>query len=567
MFSSREVKEVVGPTRSDQRRNTFKHGVDKKEARRIRESHTESIRKKKKDEQMMAKRRRQSTATNQIGMPPLVNARSKDNQTLLPYIRKYVSQFESQNHNERLTAVSCVRKLLSRNTDPPTQEVIQCGGIKPLIKCLDPRGPTDLQFEASWALANIASGTTEQTLLVANSGAIPCFIQLLDSPNAEVRDQAVWALGNFTGESEQMRDFIFQKGGVMKLCRLVPKDLNLMERRHLVQIVWCLSNLCRGTKPFINPQFVAPMYPYLVHIMKQTQDEEVLRDMIWAWNYISEDITSLHKAEAIIKSPVCGLLISYLGKQYSTKIQVPTLRTLGNLIVGSDEQTQAVLDQGLLRALQPLIRHESVLTRKEVFWILSNIAGGTSAQIRLLLRANFIDKFIHAIETDKDIVKREATWALCNCIHGGTDAQRREILRTKSSKNYQNRSEPLGDCINALCIMLEALDVKILLNVLKTLDFIMLYGDEEAKTNGSFINVYVDQVEMCGGLDKLESLQSHVNETIYLRVMKILTCHFERDDQGEHVSTTPAPKVKADTFQFNPTLPMSTPSVPNQFRF
>ena len=65
----------------------------------------------------------------------------------------------------------------------------------------------------SEVLTNIASGNADQTRVVVEQGALPIFVQLLQSPNDDVREQAVWALGNIAGDSPNFRDLVLQSGG------------------------------------------------------------------------------------------------------------------------------------------------------------------------------------------------------------------------------------------------------------------------------------------------------------------------------------------------------------------
>lgn len=56
---------------------------------------------------------------------------------------------------------------------------------------------------------------------------MPVFIDLLHSPESDVREQAVWALGNIAGDSTGLRDVVLKAGALPPLVPFLSYYVNL----------------------------------------------------------------------------------------------------------------------------------------------------------------------------------------------------------------------------------------------------------------------------------------------------------------------------------------------------
>nr|TKS05059.1 hypothetical protein D5086_0000136890 [Populus alba] len=470
-------------TRTDVRRNRYKVAVDADEGRRRREDNMVEIRKNKREESLQ-KKRREGLLAQQF---PAAVLSSSNMEKKLESLPSMVSGVWSDDSNLQLEATTQFRKLLSIERSPPIEEVIQAGVVPRFVELLVREDFPQLQFEAAWALTNIASGTSENTKVVIDHGAVPIFVKLLGSPSDDVREQAVWALGNVAGDSPKCRDLVLSHGALIPLLAQLNEHAKLSMLRNAT---WTLSNFCRG-KP--QPQFeqVKPALPALERLVHST-DEEVLTDACWALSYLSDGTND--KIQAVIEAGVCPRLVELLLHP-SPSVLVPALRTVGNIVTGDDMQTQCIINTGALPCLLSLLTHNHKKSiKKEACWTISNITAGNKEQIQAVIEAGLIGPLVNLLQNAEFDIKKK----------------------------------PLGQFLMLLLVVLMS----------KLRFWIREYSERLGKLkknlgNSGDVNFYAQMIDDAEGLEKIENLQSHDNNEIYEKAVKILETYWlEEDDEA-----------------------------------
>merc|ERR1719419_2113573 len=364
------------------------------------------------------------------------------------------------------------------------------------------------------------------------NGAVPIFISLLASPSDDVREQAVWALGNIAGDSTECRNMVLEAGILQPLLHLCNQDSKLTLLRNAT---WTLSNLCRG-KPQVPFSAIKSSLPVLSKLL-YSSDHEVLADACWAFSYISDDTGPQNeKISAVIQSGAVPRLTHLLGHE-SNNVKHPALRTIGNIVTGDDNQTQVVINHTALPRLLVLLSNVKKAIRKEACWTISNITAGSVEQIEAVIKNNVFQPVIQLLQRGEFDVKKEAAWAVSNATSGGSAEQIRYLVSVNA--------------IHGLCDLLNCNDNKIIMVALEGLENILKVGEgDKTRTDGR--NLFAQKVEECGGLDSLENLQAveSIGEEVYQRLTIIVRKYFGGEDQDETYVAEPDIDSTTNTFQF-----------------
>jgi len=331
------------------------------------------------------------------------------NVTEIPELCKLLFQ---GNDVEKQDATKRIRQLLSIQENPPIQEVINAGVVPQLIDLLKREDIPEIQFESAWALTNIASGNQDQTRIVIEQGAIPIFVALLRSPSDKVREQAIWGLGNISGDSAKTRDLVLEARALEPIIGLVSQAESLELLRNAT---WTISNLCRG-KPPPPLQLVYPCLQVLQKLV-YSHDNDVIIDAFWALSYFCDGDNPKDRVDAIISVGVCRRAVELL-ESANYLVVIPALRLVGNICTGTNEQTDFILECDVLSRLNKLLEHPRKNIRKETCWTFSNITAGYSKQIEKVISEGSIERLVHMwhMTGTEPEIKQEITWALRNAL-------------------------------------------------------------------------------------------------------------------------------------------------------
>jgi hypothetical protein len=430
-----------------------------------------------------------------------------------------IKKFQNNNNiNEKFEGLIGIRKLLTIKISPPIQELIDYGIIKELQEMLNNEAYKDLyefQYEILWCLTNIATGTSNQEYSIISRGGLPKIISLLDSPIEEIRIQNVWVIGNLATDSDKIREILFREKAYDKI--LTTLTLCSESQKELIKnCCWAISNFCR-----VKPE---PPYEYIqksIHLFCKAflilpHEPEYLTEICFTLSFITEHYKN--SFNDLFKMDIIKHIINCLDMQ-NDYILLSCLRIVGNIATGNANQTQLLLDWGILNKLSITIFNPKKNIRKESAWICSNIAAGTQRQIETLIENDFLLIFQKSFKEDEIEIKREIIWAISNL----TSVEKEECLEKILKQGI----------LNTLGEVLKWSDAKYLAVGLEALNNLLAYGKKRQMKYNIQFNEIVMEIDKMGLSDVLENLQYHPVEIVYEKTKKLIENYFETVDEEE----------------------------------
>eukprot|EP00118_Oscarella_pearsei_P019710 m.210865 g.210865 ORF g.210865 m.210865 type:complete len:513 (+) comp39748_c3_seq5:65-1603(+) len=507
---------------SEGRFKSFKNkGRDQEEMRRRRNAVTVELRKNKRDENLL--KRRNVPTDDEEDEASATGSKYKITQNQLDSL---AAKIVSSNLAEKLSAVRMARKCLSRTPQAPIDHFIKANIVPELVASLAIDKMPTLQYEACWALTNIASGTSDHTKAVIQCGAVPLLIKLLSCMHRNVASQALWGLGNIIGDSAECRDYVISHGVIRPLLSRITSEIPIEFMRN---IAWVISNLCRYSNPAPPFHAVCELLPVISQLILH-EDVAVKSDICWAVTYLTD--SGNDQIQLVVHSGLVQHIIPLLETDQH-KVLMPAIRAIGNIVTGTDEQTQVCIDCGCLPQFGRLLMYPRDSVVRETAWVVSNITAGNESQIQAVIDAGLVPPLISVLRESEYKAQKESAWAVSNFTVGGTAEQVGILIH--------------GGVIPPLCQLLQVRDTQVVQVILDAISTMLKMAGAEA---GAVANL----IEEAGGLDIIEQLQQHDNVEIYKLAYDIIDTYFSQTgDEDEAL----VPQATDNNFQFGPGVPQS----------
>eukprot|EP00210_Caulerpa_lentillifera_P004166 g3972.t1 len=362
---------------------------------------------------------------------------------------------------KQLIGIRYYRRLLCKDNNPHVQEVIHLDLVRHFVDALKADDCPILQLEAAWALTNISAGTWEDAKVVIENGALPLLINFTTNKSVDLKEQALWAIGNIAAEKSFLKALV-DRGALERVLRILDVDRSKLR---LVKIaVWALTNFCRyGCDSIsITSDYIPGIVSSIIRLI-QHNDRQVILDSAWAIASFTSSEWSPDTRELLVQQGVLHHLSHTILYSERPTLHYPALKALAQILSGPESYAVEFLAiDGIMKKLKTLL--VSKFNRKattNILWLIQNIAANKYRVAKTILNCGMIPRIVELVSYGPHDLKVEAGNVMINIFYcqdlplSGIDAL------------------VAADSITALCRMLTWETKKAIMDAMNALDKIL----------------------------------------------------------------------------------------------
>ncbi|CAG9320916.1 unnamed protein product [Blepharisma stoltei] len=510
---------LVQDYRFKHRNDKFLQGFNEEEMKIKHENFNVELRRNKRVEKMMKKRKIISENAADKEQENLYRSVSQDLQSYSAGLSdRNLSDFDKLSRlteiihsdppmNVLAAALTAIRIMISVDSPPDMGILIHLDFPLKCISLLDYSNGAAVVSEAAWTICNMVSGKHEYAEVLVNLSVIQRLIRIISPDYPLVCEHAVWAISNLCGDCIEFAEEVLENGYLEKIMKI--KHIWTSQNMELASLInWSIHNISLRAKD-LNPIGIINV----IEIVK----ELIVIDNLQIFHSclcVLSNIANLdnEKIQLIVDNEFH--IYGFEGlKSNQNCIIYDSLKFLGIICSGNHDQTQVIIDLGILDIIETLIDNECNQIDDEIYFTLANIAAGNSSQLELLQNHRIFKRAIKGLAHNSPKSRKEASFLFSNFC--------------KQAKNFNKLELVELNIFSSLSQALDFNDPDITNNCLDIIYRIFTAWNAEKY----YINYDIKDLFISAGcLAKLEALTNHMNENISAMSLHIIKEIFENNE-------------------------------------
>ena len=273
------------------------------------------------------------------------------------------------------------------------------------------------RYEISWILTNLSAGNERQTEILVRNGVIELMANLLSSENEDVIIQALWCIGNISGDHcdyrERIMSCLTSYGG---LSFFLSK--NTKNEFQMKVLAWVISNLCRLKPTSEYWSIIVNDLSYCIYSVDifNCNDQQSIIDFSWGLTRTLHAISTIRRKQLVNIALVNGLF-DVIKRFKTPSVLVPIFRVLTNVVAGDNQETAFVLEGNRIEQILSFLDSDNPGLLKEALMCLSNIAA-SDLHGKILHDVEILSKVLNLLQSSQatEAIKIECLWIISNCV-------------------------------------------------------------------------------------------------------------------------------------------------------